>query len=151
MTNPIPTEPLPDDSETIMAALAHGMTGNPQTGLNMLKPMILRGLTPTAALCAALAESIAMNARRQAPTADGFGLIALRAGLPADANEVPAGPRFAAQFSTAWMNGQRDTAYALFDAIANVRTERDADALLIGVRSLYEMAVESMRQFTGRD
>jgi hypothetical protein len=65
----IPTEPQEDPSENIMAALAHGMTGNPQAGLALLKPFFE---TPRhmVSLCAALAESTAMFVRQQTPNAE---------------------------------------------------------------------------------
>lgn len=144
----IPTEPQADDTETIMAALAHGMSGNPKTGFGMLKPFF-NAPAPLVSLCAALAESSAMTTRRGHPDADSFGLIALHGDTPVDSRTLPAGPRFAVQFFTAWMNGDKDTAYALFDALAK-DSETNPAALGEGVWVLYEMAVASMCELTGR-
>lgn len=150
MTNhAIPTEPQDDPNETIMAALAHGMTGNPHAGMTMLKPFFE---TPRAmvSLCAALAECTALLARKHSPSADGFALLALRDGTPADVSEMPPGERFAAQFTSAWINGESKTAYALFDALHASGTERDAEHLADGVLALYQMSVASMHALTGR-
>lgn len=148
-SNAIPTEPQDDPSETIMAALAHGITGNPKAGLMLLKPFFK---TPRemVSLCAALAETAVMVARKQAPDADGFALLALRDGSPADIREMPAGERFAAQFTSAWANGEHQTAYALFNALHGDGSEQDADHMANGVLALYGMSVASMRALTGR-
>lgn len=145
----IPTEPQGDPSETIMAALAHGMSGNPQTGMVMLKPFFE---TPRSlvSLCAALAESTALLARKHNPEADGFALLALRDDAPADVGEMPPGERFAAQFTSAWINGESQTAYALFDALRGGDSEQDAERMADGVLALYAMSVSSMQALTGR-
>jgi hypothetical protein len=147
--NAIPTEPQEDPSETIMAALAHGMTGNPQTGLALLKPFFETPRT-LVSLCAALAEGTAMLARRQAPNADGFALLAFHNETPADINDMPAGERFAAQFTSAWVNGEKRTAYALFDALHADGSEQDAQNVADGVLALYRVSVASMQALTGR-
>ena len=146
----IPTEPQKDPSETIMAAHAHGMSGNPQAGMALLKPFFE---TPRhlVSLCAALAEGTAMIARKQNPDADGFGLLAFRDGALSDTREMPPGERFAAQFTSAWINGERKTAYALFNALRGSDSEQDAEHMADGVLSLYAMSVASMRALTGRD
>lgn len=151
MDHPIPTEPLPDSAETIMAAVAHGMTGNPQAGLTMLQPFFLQGPPAMVSLCGALAELVAMEARHQHPDADGFGLLALQDGRPADSRELPAGERFAAQFTAAWLNRDQETAYALFRAVHEGGRDEDAEALANGVWALYETAVAAMRKFTSRN
>lgn len=150
MTNAIPTEPLPDAAETVMAAIAHGMTGNPQAGLTMLQPFFLQGPPAMVSLCAALAELVAMAAQHEHPNAEGFGFIALRNGQRVDSREMPAGERFATQFTAAWMNRDQETAYALFHAIHEGNRDEDAETLANGVWALYEMAVVSMREFTAR-
>lgn len=145
----IPTEPQEDPSETIMAALAHGMTGNPQAGLAILKPFFETPRT-LVSLCAALAESTAMVVRRHNPDADGFALLAFHDGRPSDAQEMPPGERFAAQFTSAWVNGESKTAYALFDSLHASGTEQDAEHVADGVLALYAMSVASMRALTER-
>lgn len=132
-----------------MAALAHGMSGNPHAGLTMLKPFFETPRT-LVSLCAALAEGTAMLARQQAPEADGFALLAFRDEAPADVSDMPAGQRFAAQFTSAWVNGQQKTAYDLFDALHAAGSERDAENVAEGVLALYQMSVASMQALTGR-
>jgi len=145
----IPTEPQDDPGETIMAALAHGMTGNPHTGMMLLKPFFG---TPRhmVSLCAALAETAIMPARRENPDADGFALLAFKDGIFSDAQEMPAGERFAAQFISAWANGEKQTAYALFNALRGHDSEQDAEHMADGVLALYAMSVASMKALTGR-
>lgn len=150
MTSAIPTEPQDDPSETIMAALAHGMSGNPETGWTLLKPFFETPRT-LVALCAALAEGTVMLARRENPDADGFALLAFKDGALADTREMPAGERFAAQFTAAWANGETQTAYALFDALHGDGTEQAAEDVGDGVLALYAMSVASMRELTGRN
>ncbi|MFF7190566.1 hypothetical protein ACFZAR_36350 [Streptomyces sp. NPDC008222] len=145
----IPTEPQDDPSESIMAALAHGMTGNPQAGLALLKPFF-ESPRHMVSLCAALAESTAMVIRQQAPDADGFAIVALHDNTLADVNDMPAGERFAAQFTSSWVNGQPQTAYALFDALHAGGSEQDAANVADGVLALYQMAIASMQSLTGR-
>jgi hypothetical protein len=147
--NAIPTEPQEDPSETIMAALAHGMTGDPQAGVKLLKPFFD---TPRqlVSLCAALAESAIMPARRENPDADGFALLAFKDGTFSDTREMPVGERFAAQFISAWANGEQQTAYALFNALRGGDSEQDAEHVADGVLALYAMSVASMRALTGR-
>lgn len=148
----IPTTPQPDPSETIMAALAHGMTGHPDKALPLLRPFIDGGSTTTLGLCAALAEMTAMKPRQELPANGTFGLLVLDAetGQPGDINDLPAGIRFAAQFSTAWGNNDRDTAAALFDALVDPGTDEAACALADGIRALFDMAVASLNEMTGR-
>lgn len=146
----IPTEPQDDPSETIMAALAHGMAGDHQTGWTLLKPFFETPRTMVA-LCAALAETAMMPARRENPDADGFALLAFKDGTLSNAQEMPAGERFAAQFVSAWANGEQQTAYALFDALHGDGTEQDAGHMGDGVLALYAMSVASMRELTGRN
>ncbi|MFJ3834486.1 hypothetical protein ACIPY6_03095 [Streptomyces sp. NPDC090054] len=137
----IPTEPQPDDTDTIMAALAHGIKGNPQTGLAMLVPLISRGPALAVGVCAALAECNNLNLP-EAPPGASYGLLVFGPdGSPSDTGHMPIGPRFAAQFTSAWANGQRDTAYALFDALADSDETEDLDGLFVGIRVLYDMAV----------
>jgi hypothetical protein len=151
MDQSIPTTPQDDPAETIMAALAHGMTGATEQGLRLLEPFIWRGPASTVAMCAALAESTAMAGRQELPEGGFFGLLAVtRDGAAADINVVPAGLRFAGQFVTAWANGDRETAYALFGALIKDETDEQAAAMADGVRALFDMAVASLNDLTGR-
>ncbi|MFJ2375004.1 hypothetical protein ACIOZL_19675 [Streptomyces sp. NPDC087769] len=152
MTHDIPTVPQDDPSETIMAALAHGMDGYPEKAAALFEPFVKGGPTTTVGLCAALAEMSAIGPRKALPEGATFGLLVLdaRTGQTADIAEAPAGVRFAAQFSTAWANGQQDTAYALFRALVEPEDEQAAADLAEGIRALFDMAVVSLNEMTGR-
>ncbi|MCX5112183.1 hypothetical protein OOK13_40390 [Streptomyces sp. NBC_00378] len=152
MTHEIPTVPQDDPSETIMAALAHGMTGHPEKAAPLFEPFVKGGPTTTVGLCAALAEMSAFGPRKALSKGDTFGLLVLDAhtGQRGDINSLPPGIRFAAQFSTAWGNGEQDTAYALFRALVEPADEQAAEALADGIRALFDMAVVSLNEMTGR-
>ncbi|KPL29089.1 hypothetical protein JI76_28635 [Streptomyces anulatus] len=152
MAHDIPTTPQDDPAETIMAALAHGMTGHPEKAIPLFNSIIAGGETPSVSLCAALAEVSATQARTALPKGGHFGLLVLNAntGERGDINDVPAGVRFAMQFSTAWGNDDRQTAYALFRALIESGDERAAEALATGIRCLFDMAVVTLREKTGR-
>ncbi|MFC7794577.1 hypothetical protein [Streptomyces cinereoruber] len=148
MSTDIPTTPCEDPAETIMAAIAHGMEGNPALGLSLLSPFLKDGPTPTVSMCASLASMVAVAVEKQNPGAPkgSYGLLALHHGLPANAQEMPPGLRFAAQFTTAWLNGEGKTAYALFNALLGEGTDQDASNLVDGVLALYSLAVTSAQQ-----
>ena len=55
--------------------------------------------------------------------------------------------RFAGQFTTAWMNDDPHTAYALFNALCRTGRDDDAKNLSAGVHALYDMAVTSTQQW----
>ncbi|WP_326811670.1 hypothetical protein [Streptomyces scopuliridis] len=152
MDHTIPIVPQDDPSETIMAALAHGMTGHPEKAGPLFEPFITDGPASAMGLCAALAEMSAMTPRKTLPVGGAFGLLVLDAttGMPGDIGVLPPGIRFAAQFSTAWANGERDTAYALFNVLVRPGDEQAAEALADGVRALFDMAVVSLNEMTGR-
>jgi hypothetical protein len=152
MNHEIPTFPLDDPAETIMAALAHGMTGHPEKAAPLFEPFIKGGPATTVALCASLAEAVALGPRKNLPANGAFGLLVFdaRTGRRGDINQVPAGPRFAGQFLAAWSNGQQDTAYALFRALVEPGDDAAADALAEGIRALFEIAVVSLNELTGR-
>lgn len=146
----IPTDPCNDPADTITAAVAHGMTGNPLLGMSLLGPFIKGGPTTTVSMCAALASMVAVAAEKQNPGARGtFGLLAFHDGVPVDATAMPPGLRFAAQFTAAWANGQKRTAYALFNALLGEETDDDARNLADGIHALYGMAVTSAQQLRG--
>ncbi|WP_327333685.1 hypothetical protein [Streptomyces anulatus] len=152
MAHEIPTTPQDDPAETIMAALAHGMTGHPERALPLLNSIIAGGERPAVSLCSALAEVSAAEARKTLPKGGHFGLLVLNAdtGERGDISEAPAGIRFAMQFSTAWGNGDRQTAYALFRALVESGDDQAAEALATGIRCLFDMAVISLKETTGR-
>lgn len=152
MGHDIPTTPQNDPAETIMAALAHGMTGHPEKARALFEPFLAGGPATAVGLCAALAEVSAAGPRKTLPKGGTFGLLVLDAktGKRADIREAPAGVRFAMQFSTAWGNHDRDAAYALFEALVMPGDEEAAHALADGIRVLFDMAVVSLNETTSR-
>ncbi|MFC7983849.1 hypothetical protein [Streptomyces sp. NPDC057336] len=152
MTHEIPTVPQNDPAETIMAALAHGLTGHPEKGAALFEPFIFGGHATTLGLCAALAETTVRLDRQNLPKNSAFGLLVLDAntGRHGSTNDLPPGIRFAAQFTAAWANQDRDTAHDLFDALVHTGSEEAADALAVGIRALYDMAVTTLREQTSR-
>ena len=150
MTHDIPTEPCDDPADTIMAAIAHGMTGNPLLGMTLLGPFVKGGPTSTVSMCAALASLAVFAYEKKNPGVHGtFGLLAFHGNVPTDIRSMPPGPRFAAQFTAAWANGQKQTAYALFNALLGKETDEDAQNLAEGIHALYDMAVTSAQQLRG--
>ena len=146
----IPTTPCSDPADTIMAAIAHGMTGNPLLGMSLLGPFVQGGPTTTVSMCAALASMVTVAAEKQNPGARGtFGLLAFHNGAPTSVASMAPGLRFAAQFTAAWANGQKQTAYALFNALLGDETDDDARNLADGIHALYGMAVTSAQQLRG--
>ncbi|MCR8574724.1 hypothetical protein [Streptomyces sp. Isolate_219] len=140
-----------EDTDTIMLALAHGVTGDTDTGLTLLEPIAQRGPVQAAGICAALAETMSAEARAKQTPGHFFGfLVATTDGQPADANDLPPGVRFAAQFSTAWANGERDTAYSLFDALIDGQTDEQMQTLGDSISALFEMASASLREVVDR-
>ncbi|MGW7247742.1 hypothetical protein [Streptomyces decoyicus] len=136
-----------EDTDTIMTALAHGVTGNTEAGLTLLEPIAQRGSVQAAGICAALAENLSTEARANQEPGTFFGfLVATTDGQPADVNDLPPGIRFAAQFSTAWANGEHRTAYDLFDALIGDQTAEEMQALGDGISALFEMASVSLRE-----
>lgn len=145
----IPTTPQDDPADTIMAALAHGLTGHPEKAAPLFKPF-LTGPTTAVSLFAALAET-AVGPSRPQPADSTFGLLVLDAetGQHGSINDLPAGIRFAAQFTAAWANGQRDTAYALFNALIAPGDDAAAIAVADATRALFDMAIATLKQQTG--
>lgn len=140
----IPAADQLDDTETIMAAIAHGIDGNPATGLGYLVPLVTRSPTTAVGVCAALAASSTIHTPKPADGTS-FALVAVAPdGSLSDIEQWPIGYRFAAQFTAAWANNQRDTAYALFTALADSEDPAHLDGLIDGIRVLYEMAVASL-------
>ncbi|WP_333744094.1 hypothetical protein [Streptomyces ardesiacus] len=152
MNHDIPTVPQDDPAETIMAALAHGLTGHPEKGAALFEPFILGGHATTLGLCAALAETTVRTERQTLPKDSAFGLLVFDAntGQHGSANDLPPGIRFAAQFTAAWANNDRDMAHDLFDALVHTASEEAADALAVGIRALYDMAVTTLREQVAR-
>lgn len=146
----IPTNPCDNPADTIMAAVAHGVTGNPLLGLQMLGTFVKGGPTSTVSMCAALASIAVFAVEKDNPGARStYGLLAFHGNVPTDIRSMPPGPRFAAQFTAAFANGQEQTAYALFNALLGEETDDDARNLAEGIHALYDMAVASAQQIRG--
>lgn len=152
MSYEIPTVPQDNPADTIMAALAHGITGHPEKAAPLFEPFILGGSATALGLCAALAETTVRVDRQNLPKDGAFGLLVLDAktGQHGSTNDLPPGIRFAAQFTAAWANDDRDTAHAHFNALVHTGSEEAADALAVGIRALYDMAVASLGEMTKR-
>ncbi|MYU24508.1 hypothetical protein [Streptomyces sp. SID8352] len=152
MSHAIPTTPQDNPADTIMAALAHGMTGHPENAAPLFESFILGGRGPALGLCAALAEVIVRMGHQPLPKDGGFGLLVYdsRTGKHVNVTALPPGVRFAAQFTAAWANHQRDTAAAHFDALITPGTDEAALALAAGIRALFDMAVATLAAKTGR-
>ncbi|MFE5871613.1 hypothetical protein ACFQ6V_23615 [Streptomyces roseifaciens] len=139
------------DGERIMTALARGIRGNHQAAMDLLMPIIERGPQATCCMLAALADAASFDAHQQKPPGTHFGLAALHTdGTPANIADTDPGPRFATRFITAWANGDSATAYALYDAMLNDGMQTMSDDLAIGIRTVYEMAVVSLRDMLQR-
>lgn len=150
MNHLIPTTPQDDPADTIMAALAHGLTGHPEKAGPLFKPF-LTGPTTAVSLFAALAETAVGSSRRTLPADGAFGLLVLDAktGQYGSADDLPAGVRFAAQFTAAWANNQQDTAYALFNALIAPGDDAAAIAVADATRALFDMAIATLKDQTG--
>jgi hypothetical protein len=150
MNHAIPTTPQDDPADTIMAALAHGLTGHPEKAGPLFEPF-LSGPTTAVSLFAALAETAVGPSRRTLPADGAFGLLVLDAetGQHGGVDDLPAGVRFAAQFTAAWANDQRKTAYALFNALVAPGDDAAAIAVADATRALFDMAVVTLKQQTG--
>ncbi|MEU1309456.1 hypothetical protein ABZ419_11255 [Streptomyces cinnamoneus] len=141
------------DVTRIMTALAHGIHGRHQAAMDLLMPIMQRGPQATCCMLAALADAATLNARRHQPPGTHFGLAALHLdGSPGDIDNAAPGPRFAARFVTAWANGDHPTAYALYEAMLTGEAKRTmSDDLAIGIRTVYDMAVTSLRDMRQRE
>lgn len=136
------------DSSQILEALSHGIAGDDDTAWGILQPIVRRSdATMFATLCT-LAEAAAFDALQNQQPGERFGLQVddIHTGAKGSAEDLPPGIRFAAQFVTAHANRDTDTADALYRAIYL----RDPENLAIGFRTVYEMAVVSLRAFCER-
>lgn len=145
-TTPDPAQ-LDADSKQMFEALAHGVSGDNDTAWKMIRPIVRRDDTAMYAVFCALAESAAFDSIQQ----HGAGNFILEVehiatGAAGNIDELPSGVRFASQFVTAWANRDQDTAEALYLGLY----ETNPDALGVGLRTLYEMAVVSLRGFVER-
>lgn len=144
MTSPAQLEA---DSKQIFEALAHGVAGDDETAWGLIRPIVRRSEQAMFATLCALAESAAFDSiQRHGPGGFVLEVEHLDTGAEGSADVLPPGVRFAARFVTAWANRDQDTAEALYLALC----ESDPDALGVGFRAVYEMAVVSLRGFVER-
>lgn len=124
-------------------AVAHGVAGDQERGLLMLQPLVDAGPRSTYALLAGLAETAAFTALRDQRPGEVFGLPVENTltGQAASVDVLPPPIRFAAQFTTAWANRDRDTALALFTAFAFESDDAGTPDLGDAIGVLYAMAV----------
>lgn len=124
-------------------AVAHGVAGDQERGLAMLQPLVDAGPRSTYALLAGLAETAAFTALRDQRPGEMFGLPVedTVTGQAASVDVLPPPLRFAAQFTTAWANRDRDTALALFNTFAFESDRAGTPDLGDAIGVLYAMAV----------
>ena len=136
------------DSKQIFEALAHGVAGDHDSAMRLLLPVLKRNPRSMYATVCSLAESASFDARQHQEPGEHFGIEVehMDTGAEGNANDLPPGVRFAAQFVTAWANRDHDTADALYKALAR----QDPDEFVVGIRALYDMAVVSLRAMVER-
>lgn len=132
--------PAPDP-DAIFQAVALGVTGNHQDGLNLIQPFVDAGPASTFALLCALAETASHEARDSHAPGTSFGIVVEDPAGPADITVLPPAVQFGAQFITAWANRDRPMARALFWALAEPSDLNGTDALADGITAVYGMAV----------
>ncbi|MEU2487106.1 hypothetical protein ABZ593_21165 [Streptomyces sp. NPDC012617] len=132
--------PAPDP-HTVLEALAYGVAGDAQRGLDTLQPIVDAGPDSTYALLGALAEVATQDARDNNAPGTVFGIDLQDVDGFADIDVLPPPVRFAARFLTAWANRDQDTAIALFRAIAEPSNSDNTDALGDCITAVYAMTV----------
>ncbi|MFF0092767.1 hypothetical protein ACFYSF_22780 [Streptomyces canus] len=131
-------------------ALLRAINGDGHGGGMLLVPLIEESRFSCFALCAMLATA-AKAGMDHLDTASGLSMVVLQVedvetGESASVDDLPPDVVFAARFTAAWVNEDRETAQALFDALA---ADTDTDAgmcrLIDGVLALYGMAIATTR------
>ncbi|WNI31474.1 hypothetical protein [Streptomyces sp. ITFR-6] len=131
--------PAPDPA-AIFQALALGVTGDHQGGLDALQPLVDAGPASTFALLASLAETASKEAREANGPDTFYGTVVGPDG-EGDIGMLPPPIRFAARFITAWANRDRDTAHALFWAVVEPSDRNGTSDLSDAITAVYGMAV----------
>ncbi|QNT94862.1 hypothetical protein HEP81_04589 [Streptomyces griseofuscus] len=123
-------------------ALAKGVAGDLEGGVDLLVLLIAGGWSSAYALAAMLAETASHIARRDQQPGTVFGMPVqnTETGEWASAEVLPPHVRFAAQFTTAWANRDRAHAEALFTALYE-RSAPDGSEMVDGLLMLFQMAV----------
>ncbi|QKW06992.1 hypothetical protein HUT18_11850 [Streptomyces sp. NA04227] len=135
--------PAPDP-KTILEAVAHGVAGDHQAGLDLLQPIVNDGPASTYALLGSLAETATHGIRRDHGPDCTFGIyVEAPDGREGSSDDLPPPVRFAARFMTAWSNQDQDTAHALFTVLAEHGDRPDCRDIGDAVTTMYNLAVAS--------
>lgn len=142
-------DPDIDGPTTIVKALSYGAAGDYDHGLALLQPLVDAGPISTFAMLGCLAEAVyRMSADPslldEPEHSAGFAMVVDGPDGPATAELLPAPLRFAGRFITCWANRDRDTAFALFQAVA--RQDGPGD-LAEAITALFGMAVAVTEMF----
>ncbi|UJV42930.1 hypothetical protein [Streptomyces sp. AMCC400023] len=147
MTSPN-TDPSAIAPLVVGEALAHAVAGDLEKGCMLLVPLIEEGRRSCYALAAMLAETASHIARRDQEPGTAFGITVedTVTGEAASVDVMPPDLRWAAQFTTAWANRDRDTALALFETLAERSEAADGAELVDGLLQLFGMAVATSKE-----
>ncbi|MGC4947773.1 hypothetical protein ACLQ2N_16450 [Streptomyces sp. DT224] len=137
--------PAPDPL-MITEALSYGIAGDHDHALGLLQPIVDTGPASTYALLGALAEIASKEARDTHQPGTRFGIETEGPDGATDIDVLPPPVRFAARFTTAWANRDRDMALALFHAVAEPADRDGTDELADCITALYGMAVAVAEQ-----
>ncbi|MER6976027.1 hypothetical protein [Streptomyces carpinensis] len=123
-------------------ALAKGVTGDLEGGVDLIVPLIAGGYRDAFALACMLAEVAAFTALRDRQPGSYFGMPVenTETGEAGSAEDLPPHVRFAAQFTVARANRDGDHAEALFHALYR-QAGADGQLLVDGLLMLFQMAV----------
>ena len=130
------------EPELVLHAVAHGVTGDRDTGLEMLQPLVDAGPTSTYALACQLAETVAIKTRRY-PEGTGWAFQIVGPDGVQPVEEAAAPMRFAARFIAARASRDDDNARALFLAVAQHAQTHGTTDLAEAVVMLYDLAVNA--------
>lgn len=145
-------QPDPDAPMTILEALSHGAAGDKDRALALLQSLVDAGPRSTFALLGSLAEAVCRmttdpEALDLAPQRGKFVLAVDGPNGPASSELLPPPLRFAGRFITCWANRDRDTAYALFRAVAYASEQDGTDDLAEAITATFGMAVAATEAF----
>ncbi|MFC5072845.1 hypothetical protein ACFPN0_14935 [Kitasatospora cinereorecta] len=132
--------PAPDP-KVILEALAYGVAGDLQRGLDTLQPIVDAGPHSVYALLGSLAETASREAREANGPGTWYGIELEGPDGPENIDVLPPPVMFAARFITAWANRDQDAAHALFRAVAEPADRDGTDALADCITAVYAMAV----------
>lgn len=135
-----------NDPRKILAAVSHGMVGEHEQAMDLLRPMV-QTVPDTFALLSALAETAAHRALRENTDGTAFAAVLERTdGQDADPEDAPPAVLFAARFVTAWANRDIDTALALLHGLIRHDAEHYTAELADAIGLVFAMAVETAKE-----